>query len=159
MSERELRIRFECLDVNRSGFLEEEDFEAIARLRVAAVGESLESAKAKAVLDGYRHWWAGMSKDQAGRVTYEAYCVSLQGRDTFDANRRPQVEAVFDLLDADDDGYINEREFVTGHRNAGFDEAYATELFATTDTDRDGKVSKEELVELIRTTSTATRQA
>ncbi|WP_219470689.1 EF-hand domain-containing protein [Nonomuraea rhizosphaerae] len=129
-----LRARFELLDANGDGRLQADDF----RLLVDRVADALtvdgESAKVRALAHGCRVYWDGLAgtadSDRDNTVTFDEYVAALPDADHFDSYGRPYARALAALADRDDDGYIEQGDFLATMTAIGFSRSRAVELFA-----------------------------
>ncbi|GAA3419454.1 EF-hand domain-containing protein [Streptosporangium vulgare] len=127
-----VRLIFTLFDVDRTGYLEAEDFELMAARVVAVATESGDAAKT-AMLAAFRHYWTalvtGLDTDHDGRVSFEEYAACVLSPERFDAAITDFAEALATLGDPDGDGLIERRVFVALMTAIGFERANIDALF------------------------------
>jgi Ca2+-binding EF-hand superfamily protein len=144
-TEERLLLRFRILDADGDGHLDEADFDRLAATVLDAMGEPHGSAKATAVRDGHRRFWAGLraalDADGDGRVTREEYLARLG--DPGDAERTVAgyAASVAALADRDDDGYVERDDFLTCMTASGFPRAGSAVVFEELDESRTGRIT------------------
>jgi Ca2+-binding EF-hand superfamily protein len=127
-----IKVRFEMLDANGNGYLEANDFDALADIIITTMGAAKDAPKSRAVIDGYRHYWRGLvsslDTDKDGRVSFEEYAKAAH--DEFDQHGLPYARAVAAIADPDDDGLIEKADFARCMTAIGFPADYTEALFA-----------------------------
>ncbi|MEU5159956.1 EF-hand domain-containing protein [Streptomyces sp. NPDC020875] len=157
---RRLARRFATYDTDGDGFVERADFEAaVARLGTAfgrepgcaALGRVRELS-----LGLWAHLVANADLDGDGRITEEEYATAftagaLVTPASFDGAYRPFLDALMDVVDGDGDGRLTRDEQVrwTGAL-MGLPATDAREVFGRLDTDGDGLIGRDDLLESIR---------
>lgn len=153
-----LNRRFDLLDADSDGYLEREDFEALAHRLVQGFTCASDSPQAQAVVKTYLEFWEGfikpMDADGDGKVSREEFVSTVTGRvragDSFDRTYRPHMEAVVNLADADGDGVLSRGEFIRLGALAGVSEEQSNRSFLQIDTDGNGSLTAQELVAAAR---------
>lgn len=154
---RKLAVRFATLDYDGDGRVEGEDVLQMTRRLCAAFGEAEGSPKYRAVLAAAERYWREIShvSDSAGALTVAEYTDAMwehvaRRPAAFDRIARPWVETLFDVVDRNDNGYIEIEEFVGYFRALGARKRAAGEAFELLDRSRDGRLTKDELVAAAR---------
>ena len=148
--------RFELWDREGKGYVERSDVEAGAVRFAQALGEQ-GSAKEQALIDAYMRMWDSLSRaagtDRVGKDVFlrlSETAVIGEGDGGFDRVLRPVVEALADLLDADGDGRVGEREFLRWAGVMGVRGPDSARAFEHLDGDGDGTLSREEFTVAVR---------
>ena len=120
MHGRALAARFEALDVNADGYLDEADYTALATRLVVASGFAVGNGVDSKVRDRYLALWEtlrlAMDSDGDRRVSRAEFIAAVaagtagDGAD-FDRAVAAVASAVVDLADFDDDDRLDEAEF------------------------------------------------
>jgi pimeloyl-ACP methyl ester carboxylesterase len=144
-------------DANGDGELTRDDYEVYALRLAQAFGQPPGSPAAAAVRDGYRALWRAVSTrsdtDADGTVTTAELTAWLgtATKDTgFDRDIRPLADAVLALADTDHDGELTEPELTHLLHACDLPATAVRAEFAALDRDRDGRVSTDDLVTVIR---------
>ncbi|GAA2786732.1 EF-hand domain-containing protein [Crossiella cryophila] len=158
-NERQIQ-RFKKWDVNGNGRIERSDYEAEARRIINAFGENETSPRGRAVLDAF----IGMFEYQATEAGVGAH-GSLTEQQFLDVNEklmfrdgdvgfsrllRPTIRAIVDLCDTDGDGEVNPAEFKKWMKAIGVPVSDADASFRAIDSNGNGSLSVEELVNAVR---------
>jgi Ca2+-binding EF-hand superfamily protein len=149
---------FNILDHDQDGMLEREDFVTVARVAAALRGIEAESpdyvALEAAVLLTWIHTQEFADTDGNGKVTLDEWLQTLEATGTneekFATYATPWAIGFFDLIDADGDGVIGRPEYramLQCFRSDGMDSDSA---FERLDSNKDGAISKEEAMQLVR---------
>ncbi|ACU37721.1 EF-hand domain-containing protein [Actinosynnema pretiosum subsp. pretiosum] len=159
MQER-LERRFDMWDSNHNGLNERSDYETEANNILRAFGEDASTPQGKALISSFTAMFeyfaekagvgphGAMNKQQFMQVV-EAEV--FEGGDAgFSRAVRPTIQAIMNLIDTDGDGQINPVEFEKYLRVIGVDDMSAQEAFAQIDTDGNGMLSIDELVDAVR---------
>ncbi|ANB04357.1 calcium sensor EFh [Streptomyces ambofaciens] len=147
-----LHAMFDAFDVNDDGYLQEEDFHALAarwgRLpRVQADAELTE--RVRSVMLG---WWqqlaAAVDTDEDGRIDMDDLLAMVDRLGALREAVTATADTVFDAVDEDADGHISRRE----HQRLidvwhGREIAVGT-TFDVLDRDADGRLTRAEFAEL-----------
>jgi hypothetical protein len=153
LQKRKLTALFNADDVNKDGFLQQDDFERIAELYAQTRGWQPGTPGSDALHATFRQIWNGLrefaDRNRDDRVSRDEMLQS------FDQMLRDHPELVqgwsdlvFTTLDADGDGEISPQEYRQLLATAQIDASVADELFPRLDTNGDGHISKEEFDKL-----------
>jgi Ca2+-binding EF-hand superfamily protein len=155
-----LRQRFAKWDVDGSGTLERTDFEREAERVSGAFGAQPKSKEANALRDAFRNLFdfhareAGVSPN--GSVSEDQFMqineklMFSEGEASFNRVLRPVMQAIVGLCDRNNDGMINQEEFVTYLQGVGVDQSAARDAFRQIDTDNSGELTVDELLAAVR---------
>jgi Ca2+-binding EF-hand superfamily protein len=143
---------FEIFDVNRDGYISQDDFDSVVHKVATAEHGSSNEAHVHAIREAAARFWTGIKEhaeiDRMGRVSRASFHDALHdaflqgGR--FDELIRPAGEAWFALYDVDDDGRVGRREYEVLQRSLGRSAADIGRAFAALDHDRDGYLTLED---------------
>jgi Ca2+-binding EF-hand superfamily protein len=155
LNQRKLTKRFELMDADGNGYLQRNDYEALGRRLVLGFAESPESAKGRAVIDSYVAFWdefiSRIDTDGDGRVGRDEFINWVEHNvvdgDAFDSAYRPHLTAVVDLCDINDDGTVDRGEFTRLLELYGVSPDDASQSFDRIDTDDDGSLTVDEMIE------------
>ncbi|GGM32657.1 calcium-binding protein [Longimycelium tulufanense] len=147
---KKLNLRFDRLDADGDGYIEEGDYVLAARRIAGAMGRkgSFEAQLAEGRLRLVWRSLRQLDSNDDERISREEFVTAVaRDMDGIAAAVRSTAEAVFDLCDIDGDGRLNRDEF--GKMMNGFlvpDEG-VTEGFEHLDVDEDGWVTRGEFVQ------------
>ncbi len=147
------------LDVDGDGFVERHDLESLAeRMCDRFLGESDFAGRAT-VREGFEELWshliANSDSDHDGKLSPEEYMVALERGILADDDHymraidRP-LTVVFNSLDSDHDGALDESEFSSLGEAVGLGGQDSSVIFSKLDTDGDGQVSLAEFQAALR---------
>ena len=153
LQRRKLRHLFDVYDVRKNGYLERDDFEALADTAARARGHEPGSPEHEQITrDFYTRFHrmkavADFSRD--GRVAPDEWVdffeMVLADERAFDAVVGSTVELVFGLFDLDDDHVLDAAELGRLRRAFGIPAGDDDEVLVQLDTDRDGTLSVAEV--------------
>ncbi|AHH95179.1 hypothetical protein GCM10010174_55560 [Kutzneria viridogrisea] len=155
-----LRKRFEKWDTNGDGQVDRADYLSEADRIVSAFGEDPSTPQARALKDAFAGMYdyladkagvgaaGSMSVDQFQEVVQAQ--LFAEGDAGFSRVVRPTISAIVGLCDVDGDGQINPEEFHKWLEAVGVDRSSAVESFRAIDTNGDGQLSVDELVQAVR---------
>lgn len=158
--ERKLARRFRAHDHDGNGFLQRQDFERSAVRMAEEFGHGPESPARKRLVEISLGLWEHLRKaadlDADGRVSLEEYEAAfaagvIDTPESFDLGYVPYIKAVVAIADEDGDGKLTASEqarWMGSLMNVA--ENHANEGFGRVDTDGDGLITTEELIEAIR---------
>lgn len=150
---------FSQLDVNGNGFIEERDVSALAQRVLSGVGASQSSPKGLELVRSYLSAWTKLAQEAGvsagGRISPEEVeqgmkTVPLQLEVAYDRYFHPTVVATWELLDADGDGSVSREKFDAFQAAFGTPPTQVDKIFTKFDTDGDGKLDKDEMIEHAR---------
>ncbi|MFI6046598.1 EF-hand domain-containing protein [Nocardia sp. NPDC051321] len=148
-----IRIRFDLLDANGNGVLDESDFQMLAERIITGLGEPPNSAKARAVMASHQGYWQGLlahaDTNGDGVVSMEEYVAAITGPAANMAYLRPYAESVAAICDRNDDGMIDRAEYANYMRLVGFDADKADAMFDKLDTAGVGEIAATEWADVI----------
>jgi Ca2+-binding EF-hand superfamily protein len=159
VSHQRLRERFESLDVDADGHIEQKEWEAPARRILKAVGEPGTSPRAQAVVTSYQKMWdhlAGAAGTSDGALTLGQFERAIDSRlvNTDDADfsdaLREAIGAIAELFDRDGTGAVTQKGFADWLRAVGVDPSQAQQAFRQIDVDDDGDLTIDELMQAVR---------
>ncbi|MBT2447578.1 EF-hand domain-containing protein [Streptomyces sp. ISL-43] len=167
--DRKLDRAFAHLDVNDDQVIDEHDIIGLGSRLLSALGEPATSPKATQVMGGLVDFWqelfTELDIDRDGKVTPQEYKQGMArlyegGGAAYDKSFRPMVQAMLLVVDTDGDGRISAEEF---HKaQLAFDTKLNREdadvLFARIDTNHDGFLSVDELLDAVREYYTGTEE-
>jgi Ca2+-binding EF-hand superfamily protein len=156
--ERKYAKRFEMLDADGSGVIDQVDFVMLAQRLVDGLGVTPGSPKAERVHNGYVELWHSLRRmadeDGDGVITRTEFVNAMTrmagDRAGFKRVIEPLARLNLSLCDADGDGNLNEMEFANLLRlfNATAMDEAAT-IFHRLDTSGDGFLSLDEILEAL----------
>ncbi|MFC0531988.1 EF-hand domain-containing protein [Phytohabitans kaempferiae] len=159
LQQRKLDKAFHHLDVNRNGYVEEQDLTALGVRLLANFGVGHDDPRARKIADGFGTFWTALATaldaDGDRRLSPAEYrdgmLAGFGGPDGgFDQHFRPGAMAVLELADTDGDGYVSRDEFATMQRAFGTVPDESDYAFDQLDLDGDGRLSLDEMIEAVR---------
>ncbi|OKK02546.1 hypothetical protein AMK26_23220 [Streptomyces sp. CB03234] len=147
--------RFDTFDRDGDGVVTEADFQQLARSILAEFDESPSAPKGNALLRGAQHFWQSFAdiadRDGDGRITEDEFVQAacdhlLDNPAGFVDMVRPWAVAVVDVADADDSGEVTVEEWERMLRAMRATPERARVKAAQLDTDGDGLVSVDEVL-------------
>lgn len=153
LQDKNLSAVFNVLDSNQDGSITAEDFDLISRLVCDRFGVAVDSDTGRQVCEGYEAWWNQLREDLDvdgdGQITKAEFAAIYQGghgdpQEYFSKHVGPVARIVAEMIDTDDDGYIDQDEYLT-LLEAITDQQAALAGFRQLDTDGDGRVSVAEM--------------
>lgn len=159
VQEERLRRRFDMWDKDGNGTVDRSDWEGEAKRILDSLGVEQQSPKGQALTGAYLGMWSYLASQSGvgdgGSLSFDAFRqvaaqnVLDRGQQGFNDVVRPTIRAVADLCDADGDGQVGPDEFKSWIKAVGADEATAGSAFEQIDTDGNGQLSVDELVEAV----------
>lgn len=146
---KKLRRRFAVTDIDKSGYIDHNDYARLAQHFSKLNGLQAGSAEAQQFAATYHDAWErlrrGADADGDGRVSPAEYIAYFAQEVNVRLYLDELREQLLKMMDTDGDGRISRDEYVANSRVAGAPEAYATDLFGRLDRNGDGYLSREEL--------------
>lgn len=146
-----MEILFEQNDIDRDGHVTLEDFEAWSdniEREASAAPELFEKAR-KAT----HEFWVSVGLRSGVRITREQFITQMsefvaKEKTKFDKGEEPMffkfMDATFDVMDSDKDGYLSMAEHATMMKVSNFDPSAAIQAFNTVDTNHDGRIARQQ---------------
>lgn len=159
IQQRKLGKAFQHLDIDRSGYVEQQDLTNLGVRLLDNFGVGHDDPRARKIADGFGTFWtalaAALDTDGDRRLSLEEYRDGMlagfgQPDGAFEQHFRPGAMAVLELADTDGDGYLGPDEFAAMQHAFGTTRAESDFAFATLDRDADGRLSLDELIESVR---------
>ena len=155
-----LRKRFARWDLDGSGSLEQADFAKEAGQIARAFDKSPSSAEAKALENAFTSMFQHLAQDAgisaSGSLTEDDFVRVAQklmfedGEQAFNDVLGPVMRGIVGLCDKNADGQINRQEFASWLNALGLDQSEAAGAFDQVDTNRNGELSVNELLDAVR---------
>ncbi|HYS40004.1 MAG TPA: EF-hand domain-containing protein [Pseudonocardiaceae bacterium] len=155
-----LRQRFELWDTDHDGTVKRSDYEAEAIRTVKAFGGSPDSPVGRQVIASYLGIWdylapkagsgvnGAMSADEF--VSVVEFEVLSAGGAGFNKVLRATIEAIVELCDTDGDHLVSPKEFRKWGKAIGLSQEDADLAFEKIDSDHDGYLDADELINTVR---------
>jgi Ca2+-binding EF-hand superfamily protein len=147
---------FEVGDVDKNGVLEQADFERVSDNLARASGFATGSPEHQSLRAAYLAGWAQVqtyAKQYSDRVTpsewLEARAALINDPALYPRFKQSTVDVFFKMFDANRDGAISCEEFSLFFKGYEIDDAQAEEAFRQMDTNGDGRITREEMFELV----------
>lgn len=146
---------FDHIDADHSGEIERDDLLALGSRVLLGFGEAPTSAKGKQLIDRFDDLWteilAHADSDGSGAISPAEFrgamiTAYIEGR-KFDKSFRPAATAIAALCDHDGDGAISLQDFQVLQAAFGVRDGDAASAFQRLDTDGNGSLSVDELVQ------------
>ncbi|WP_219471435.1 EF-hand domain-containing protein [Nonomuraea rhizosphaerae] len=143
---------FDLFDANDNGVIGQDDIAALAAGITRAGNLPADSAKGQAIQAAYQRFWQVLSRhadtDSDGNVTREEFVNAMDNGmssgASFDESITDACSAEFAVIDANDDGRIDQAELRVFLESAGLSPEEARRTAADMDTDGDDVISREE---------------
>ena len=158
LQKQKLAYYFQAFDVDKDGFLEYSDFERIVDAYAEAYNITKDSATYQDISSTFaKNRWDFLGKkvdtNTDNKVTlaeWLSYHDKLLNDSKSDFVWLKITSALFDTLDTDKDGVLALEEYKTMYKIYGFgNESLAAEIFAKLDFDGDGKIRKNDVMNLV----------
>jgi Ca2+-binding EF-hand superfamily protein len=159
LQKRKLTRFFNVWDANGDGVITTKDseqvFQNLAELQDLKPGSPERETLYSGFMAYQNHFIQAVDVDESGSVTLEEWLAyhekMLQDEASFAGSVLTVIEAMFELMDRNGDGIITLEEYGEWMRAFRIEEQDITEkVFQKLDLDRDGAVSKKEMLELTR---------
>lgn len=157
--ERKLTRRFQTFDFDGNGRIERSDFETSAARMADEFGHDADSPARQRLMELSLGLWEHLvsvaDADRDGTIDLDEYKKAfvnglLETEDSFDQGYRPFLDAIMAVADTDGDGMLDVDEYVRGiSALMRLPEADACETHRRLDTDEDGLVTTQDLLQAI----------
>ncbi|RCJ23178.1 hypothetical protein A6S26_01070 [Nostoc sp. ATCC 43529] len=156
---KKLTIFFGGLDVDKNGFVEPEDFDQIAsnfaRIRGLEPGSSDYENLHNQVISIWKNYWINADLNQDNKVSLDEYleiCNQqfVADNDSSAAAWEQPMEALFEVIDIDNDEKIALEEYKQLIAAFGFNASGYEEIFQKLDANGDGYIDKQEYLQLLK---------
>ena len=159
LQRRKIRHLFDVYDARGNGYLDRDDYEALAHAAAAARGHAPGSDAHEAITHAFytrfRRLEAIADFSRDGRVSVDEWVdffeIVLEDAAAFEQVVGATVGFVFELFDLNDDAMLDARELARLRRAFGIPADDGDALFARLDTNGDGRLSAREAREAIAT--------
>ncbi|MYW93502.1 calcium-binding protein [Amycolatopsis rubida] len=152
-AEDRIKTIFSLFDVDRNGYLEEQDFTTMAASVVRAARGSGDAAK-RALEEAFGRYWATLEREldanRDGRVSYEEFSACVLSPERFGDTVTDFAESLSALGDPDGDGKIERPVFIDLMTAIGFDRPNIEALFDAFAPDGDDRIRVEVWAEGIK---------
>jgi Ca2+-binding EF-hand superfamily protein len=139
-----LKKRFEMLDADSTGYLEQKDFTELASRVVRALGQSEQDPKAQALVEGYQQYWndlfGTLDANADGRISLDEFLSAGRAPNHFADNGSSFAHGLANLADVNDDGFVEGPDLVSCLTAIGFAPDDANTFLGLLDTAGDGRV-------------------
>jgi Ca2+-binding EF-hand superfamily protein len=159
LQKRKLTRFFNVWDADGDGVITKQDPEQVARNLARLQGLEPGSPRYAAFYNGFmlyqRDFIQAVDMDESGRVTLEEWLAyhdeMLQSQERFQGTALMAIQAMFQLMDRNEDGKISLEEYAEWMRTFGVEEQSITDnVFQKLDMNGDGTLSQEETLQLTR---------
>ncbi|MEV0648947.1 EF-hand domain-containing protein [Phytomonospora sp. NPDC050363] len=149
---------FRHFDINGDGFIDVRDGGKLAQAFINGLGPTdpiVQTVVHERVDLYYRQLAKAIDADKDGRISGEEFrhvfdTTILTAPEGYERYLRPLVDVVFSCCDADGDGKIDRREFLSMQTLLGTEDEDAREAFKRLDSDGDGRISRGEFTAAAR---------
>lgn len=156
LQKQKLTRYFRVYDVDDNGAISLPDFERVVENVRALYGADERSSIHSGLRDGYLLRWSALStsadKDRDGGVDLDEWLAYWDGVLADDVRYEVEIVAVterlFEVFDTDEDGVLGADEFCNFYGVYGLKSAMARQVFRDLDQDGDGRVTRNELMEM-----------
>jgi len=155
LQRRKLQLRFALLDTDGNGYLSQEDYDLVALRLCAAFGHLPDTPDYERVHNAYLQLWEQlrnrMDAEGSGRISLQQFmdgCEKLIEEHPGDGAPplvHDPVDLIFDMVDSDQNGQIDLREFTTWMHAYGVGPQDTVEAFDLLDADGDGVLNRDEI--------------
>jgi len=144
---------FKILDFDRSGTIEEDDFEAIGDNLSIVRGFDLDTEEYETVMKMTTGIWGNLVPFVSGSqgnlqqwLQFMSVLLDSTNESKYDRYVRQFVSTLFKLFDINDDGYISQTEYIDLFIGLRIEVRFAPKAFKHLDTNNDGKLSHDEII-------------
>ncbi|GGS43905.1 EF-hand domain-containing protein [Streptomyces violaceus] len=151
--------RFEKWDTDGNGVLEASDFQGEAARIAQNLGKSAESPEVQELHSAFQGLYEHLAQKAGvpgGAISREQFIDATgemlfkEGEASFNRALSPIVKALIRLCDDNHDGEIDAREFQAWLSAVGVPASQAGKMFQKVDTNGDGRLSEDELLQVVR---------
>jgi juvenile hormone diol kinase len=158
LQKKKLPNLFKLYDADGNGYIEAADFDALHATFCQAAGWGKGSPQYEALKAHLATRWVSMQKNadanNDNRVSLDEWLAYVDRMLESDEQYRAEVEGIvaliFQAFDRDKNGLIDRDEYERWHRARRLDAKSAGALFSAMDLNKDGFISVEETLELLR---------
>lgn len=153
------RYIFNVLDFDNNGYIEKDDFVAIAENLCMVRGEEMDTEESKEIMAQCLNLWEGLAfyidENNDKQCSLKEWFRFIEDRLINSANDEAPlflnstVESIFDLYDVDSDGNISWQEYLDIFLSFRLNASLVAKSFKTLDANNDKSLSREELVNAI----------
>ncbi|AEW99727.1 EF-hand domain-containing protein [Streptantibioticus cattleyicolor] len=140
---------FAMMDTDADGVITADDYLSRIERAVKATGRPDDDPLVATARAQGRTAWTAMDTNGDGRLTFEEYDAWVDG-EKFDTICRFALGSLFDLVDTDGDGAVDQAEFTTLRTALNNPPGNARAAFDALDTDGDGRVTRTAYLAAIR---------
>ncbi|MCU0450830.1 MAG: EF-hand domain-containing protein [Bernardetiaceae bacterium] len=145
---------FQVHDLTNEGHLSQADFEQLSAKIALDEGWAEGSDKFLLLRARFLYLWQGLhhwaDHNQDGKVTEAEWLLfwdqTIDSPTGYDEVVMPMAQLVYQMIDLDQDGYVDQADFSRYYRSLGLGDDLAREVFRELDTDRDQRLSIAELL-------------
>ncbi|WP_109831625.1 EF-hand domain-containing protein [Reichenbachiella versicolor] len=147
---------FNILDFDRSGTIEEDDFEAIGDNLSIVRDFDMDTVEYETVMRLTKGIWGnlvpfvkGTQGTQEQWLQFMTVLLADENEDKYDKYVRQFVSTLFKLFDINEDGYISQTEYIDLFIGLRIEVRFAPKAFRNLDTNNDGKLSHDEIIQSV----------
>ena len=156
LQETKHRFIFNLMDFDNNGYIELEDFLAIAENLCLVRGEEIDSDESRYIINRCHVLWDGLAyyidENKDNKCTIDEWLTFIDSHliNTGQSEREQHIESVvsklFDLYDTNGDEYISLNEYLDIFLSFRLNSSLVAKSFNTLDVNHDQAISKSELI-------------